>query len=433
MPAPVQSLTPEEVDAYVRERCFEPAGENGLVGVELEWLTVRPADPGAHVDFAAVNAAVAHLNDVAHRGRSGGLPGGGRITYEPGGQVEVSSAPLHSVAEVCTAAAADRAALASALAGEGIALVGLGLDPVRSPRRVIEGGRYDAMETYFDRAGPEGRRMMCSTAAIQVNVGLGPGEMVERRWRLAHQLGPTLAATFANSPLMHGVPSGWASGRLAAWRSLDRTRQGPVPQDAPPTEAWARYALDAQVMLIRTGDRADRFVPILDPLPFGRWMREGHELGFPTVDDFAYHLTTLFPFVRPRGWLEMRMFDSLPDPWWRVPVAVTAALLFDEEAGETARVVSKAAEGMWSEAARHGLSHLALADAARGAFAAALEALPRIGADPPTARAAADFFDRYTDRGRCPADDRLQTWTGDGSLHPFDHPIDHTIMEATWT
>src|SRR5207249_2743021 len=83
--------------------------------------------------------------------------------------------------------------------------------------------------------------------------------------------------------------------------------------------------------------------------------------------------------VRPRGWLEMRMFDGLPDPWWRVPVAVTAALLFDEEAGETARVVSKAAEGMWSEAARHGLSHPALADAARGAFAAALEALPRIG------------------------------------------------------
>ena len=152
--------------------------------------------------------------------------------------------------EVCTAAALDRSALASALAGQGIALVGLGLDPARGPRRVIEGGRYDAMETYFDRAGPEGRRMMCSTAAIQVNVGLGPGEMVEHRWRLAHQLGPTLAAAFANSPLMHGVPSGWASGRLAAWRSLDRTRQGPVPQNAPPTQAWARYALDAQVMQV---------------------------------------------------------------------------------------------------------------------------------------------------------------------------------------
>ena len=127
------------------------------------------------------------------------------------------------------------------------------------------------------------------------------------------------------------------------------------------------------------------------------------------------------------------MFDGLPDPWWRVPVAITTSLLFDEEAGETARVVTKAAEGMWSEAARRGLSHPALADAARGAFAAALEALPRIGADPRTARAAAAFFDRYADRGRCPADDRLQAWTEDGSLHPFDDPVDLTIMEATWT
>lgn len=427
MPSSVRTLTTEDVHRHVRERCFQPAGHNGLVGVELEWLTVQPADPGAYTDLAVVKAALS---------QAPGLPGRGRITYEPGGQVELSSLPKHSVAEVCTAASDDASAVASALAGEGIAVVGLGLDPVRPPRRVIEGGRYDAMETYFDRSGPEGRRMMCSTASIQANVGLGPEETVERRWRLAHQLGPTLAAAFANSPLMHGVPSGWASGRLAAWRSLDRTRQGPVPQDAPPAEAWARYALDAQVMLIRTGDRpgeqTSRFVPILEPLPFERWMQEGHELGFPTEDDFAYHLTTLFPFVRPRGWLEMRMFDCLPDPWWRVPVAVTAALLFDEEAGEAARVASEPAEGLWSEAARHGLAHPALAAAARGVFAAALEALPGIGADDLTEAATAAFFDRYAGRGRCPADDRLQEWE-DGSLHPFDHPFDHTIMEATWT
>lgn len=420
MPLTHPTLTIEDVHRYVRERCFAPDGESGLVGVELEWLTLRPTDPAAYVDLTALQAAVAGAPS---------LPGGGRITYEPGGQLELSSLPQGNVAEACAAAAADASVLASALAGEGIALVGVGLDPTRSPRRVIAGGRYDAMEAYFDRTGPEGRRMMCSTASIQTNVGLGPDETVERRWRLAHLLGPTLAAAFANSPLLRGVPSGWASARLAAWRSLDRTRQGPVPQDAPPAEAWARYALQARVMLIRAGRAPGQFVPILEPLPFERWMAEGHELGFPTEDDLAYHLTTLFPFVRPRGWLEMRMFDCLPDPWWRVPIAVTAALLFDEEAGEAARAAAEPAGGLWSEAARHGLSHPALAAAACGAFAAALPALPRVGVDQMTAATTADFFHRYVDRGRCPADDRLRAWADDGSLYPLDHPI----LEATWT
>ena len=423
MPSATPTLSIEDVHRYVRERCFAADGESGLVGVELEWLTLRPADPGAYVDLTAVQTAVA---------RAPSLPGGGRITYEPGGQLELSSLPQPNAAQACAAAAGDASVLASALAADGIALVGLGLDPTRSPRRVIAGGRYDAMETYFDRTGPEGRRMMCSTASIQANVGLGPDATVERRWRLAHLLGPTLAAAFANSPLMHGVPSGWASARLATWRSLDRTRQGPVPQDAPPAEAWARYALRARVMLIRAGGALDQFVPILDPLPFGRWMSEGHELGFPTEDDLAYHLTTLFPFVRPRGWLEMRMFDCLPDPWWRVPVAVTTALLFDEEAGEAARLAAAPAEGLWGEAARHGLSHPALAASARGAFVAALAALPRIGADEIMTATAADFFHHYVERGRCPADDRLQAWADHGSLHPPYHPR-HPILEATWT
>jgi glutamate--cysteine ligase len=417
MPLTAPTLTVDDVHRYVTERCFAPNGPNSLVGLELEWLTLRPAEPSAYVDLADLQDAVA---------RSPDLPGEGRISYEPGGQLELSSLPKATVAEACASAAADAAVVAAVLARNGIALVGMGLDPARSPRRVMEAARYDAMEVYFDRSGPEGRRMMCSTASIQANVGLGPGRTVERRWRLAHLLGPTLAAAFANSPFIHGVPSGWQSARLAAWRSLDRTRQGPVPQDAPAAEAWARYALAARVMLIRA---PGRFVPILDPLPFERWMAEGHELGFPTEEDFAYHLTTLFPFVRPRGWLEMRMFDSLPDPWWRVPAAVTASLLFDEQAGEAARAATERAQGLWSEAARHGLGHPVLADAARGTFAAALEGLPRVGADLSTVNTAAEFFHRYVARGRCPADDRLQAWADHGSLHPPDHPI----LEATWT
>jgi glutamate--cysteine ligase len=420
VPLTTPTLTVEDVHRHVHERCFAASGPNGLVGVELEWLIVHAAAPGGYVDLTTLEGAV---------GRGPRLPSQGRITYEPGGQLELSSLPRGTVAEACGNAAGDAAALATAVSNEGLALVGLGLDPARAPRRVIAGGRYAAMEVFFDRTGPEGRRMMCSTASIQVNVGLGAGPVVERRWRLAHLLGPTLAASFANSPLMHGVPSGWQSARLATWRSLDQTRQGPVPQDAGPAAAWARYALDARVMLIRDGEGG--FTPILDPFPFERWITEGHELGYPTEDDFAYHLTTLFPFVRPRGWLEMRMFDALPDPWWRVPIALTAALLFDDEAGEAARLAAAPAQGMWGAAARHGLSHPVLARAARALFTVALEALPSVGTDQLTASTVADFFHRYVDRGRTPADDRLQAWADHGSMHPVDHTI-ASLGEATW-
>ena len=130
---------------------------------------------------------------------------------------------------------------------------------------------------------------------------------------------------------------------------MDPSRTGPVQRPDPrprrlgsapdPVEEWLRYALDARVMMIRA--TPDRFVPIDGPLgsgqlTFAAWMQRGHELGWPTLDDFEYHLTTLFPPVRPRGWLELRMIDALPDPWWRVAAAVTTALLEDGDAGAAA-------------------------------------------------------------------------------------------------
>jgi glutamate--cysteine ligase len=142
-------------------------------------------------------------------------------------------------------------------------------------------------------------------------------------------------------------------------------------------------------------------------LPFARWIDEGHELGYPTTDDLAYHLTTLFPPIRPHGWLELRMLDMVPDPWWRVAVAVTTALLYDEDAAGRAEATVEAAEGLWLDAARSGLAHPKLQAAAMDIFDAAIEALDRIGCDPVTEAAVGDYADRYVGRGRSPADDTL--------------------------
>ena len=167
-------------------------------------------------------------------------------------------------------------------------------------------------------------------------------------------------------------------------------------------------------MMIRV--TPERFVPIAGPfgsglLTFAAWMERGHELGWPTLDDFEYHLTTLFPPVRPRGWLELRMIDAMPDPWWRVAAAVTTALLEDADAGaEALEAVSAPPRGTgvadhWRSAARHGLADPALRAAAQRVFPAALGALGRMGVDGATVAVAEAFHERFVARGLCPADE----------------------------
>ncbi|HZQ87173.1 MAG TPA: ergothioneine biosynthesis glutamate--cysteine ligase EgtA [Acidimicrobiales bacterium] len=407
MPAHRPELKNDDVAALVREQCFAPSDVD-RIGVELEWLTVDERDathaPSPTRTRAALRSAGALVDDV--------LPAGSRLTFEPGGQLELSSPPATTVADACRTAADDLATARAALRASGLRLVGLGLDPVRPCHRLLDAPRYRAMQEYFDRLGDTGRSMMCRTAAVQVNLGAGHGEQVHRRWHLAHTLGPAFAAAFANSPLDEGMPSGWRSSRLAVWLALDRGRTAPVDDGGHPADAWTRFVLEARVMLIRAD--AHTYVPLDRDLTFAAWMRDGHELGYPTVDDLEYHLTTLFPPVRAKGWLELRMIDALPDPWWRVPVAVTSALLLDDEASSRAGRVGHGVAGLWTEAARHGMAFPALADGARACFALALDALPRVGADTETCDLVAAYNDRYVIHGRSPADDRLEEWAEGG-------------------
>jgi len=396
VPAPTRSLTLADIHDHVRRHCFTPAGPPGRVGVELELLTMTAADPSRRPDPDDLFSVIDHLE----------VPGGGRLTVEPGGQVELSSRPHSRLAEAIEATAAGVEGLRSALDAAGIRTAALGLDPERPSRRIVSSPRYNAMEAYFDGDGGAGLSMMCATASIQVNLDLGDPAELARRWRMAHALGPVLVGAFANSPLAVGVPTGARSSRQQVWAALDRTRSAPALSPLPPADAWARYALAARVMLIPAG--ATEYRPVRENLTFAGWMAEGHALGYPTEADFAYHLTTLFPPVRPKGWLELRMIDALPSPWWQVALAVTTALLNDPEALDTAEHTCRPIVDCWNEAAAHGLSHPGLASAARTCFAAALDALPRLGVDPgPTAA----FADRYVDRGRCPADEVLEAWT----------------------
>ncbi len=395
MPTTHRALTTDDVDEHVRKHCFA-AGTGGRVGIELEWLVV-PVTGDGHCSPRSTGPAVTAATP---------LPGGSRISFEPGGQVELSSPVAPSLAAACTAMAADVDALGAAFTNHGMRLVGLGMDPVRPGRRVLDLPRYQAMEAYFDRLGPEGRRMMRSTASIQVNVDHGRPGRVRERWSLANAAGPTLAATFANSPLSAGRAAGMKSTRLANWWQLDptRTRQ---PSGMDPDD-YARYVLDARVMLVQVAP--GQFETPRSALQFGRWVEQGHELGWPDQGDLDYHLTTLFPPVRPRGWLELRMLDALPDPWWRAATAIVTAVLEDDLAAERARRAVEGTEQLWVEAARYGLDHPDLAAAARECVRAGLDALGRLDVDDETISTAEAFAERYTERRRSPADDILDAW-----------------------
>lgn len=418
MPAPHPVLARDDARRIIAARGFDCASDAPpawQVGIELEWLVVCLDDPRTPAPHELVHA----LADAV-----GPLPGGSRITFEPGGQIELSSPPS-PLDESCDGIARDIAVIGDALARGGVGMVALGLEPGPGRDRAVRSSRYDAMEVYFDAGGLDGRRMMRSTAGAQVNLDFGDPIDGAARWQVAHDIGPMLAAAFANSPFGADGPSGLRSTRLDVWSRIDRTRTAPV--DGAGAAEWAEYALAAGVMLVQTS--AEQHESVWPQLTFDDWIATGHALGWPTVEDLEYHLTTLFPPVRPRGWLELRMLDALPDPWWRVAVAVTTALVQEQALRDSIARAARPTRELWDAASRDALSHPGLANAARVCFAGALESLRATGVESRTVDRVEEFVDRYVARGRCPADDLLDRWRLDGAVIPAPE----NAPEVAWT
>jgi glutamate--cysteine ligase len=413
--APTRTLSAADVIDYVRGSLFTCSIE-GRVGVESEWLPVYEDDPSTYV-------TINRLTDILNPAEP--LPSGALLSFEPGGQIEISSQAGQSAAATCTATASDLGLIRSKLARHGIRLVGVGVDPYRTGCRFLRRPRYDAMEAYFGTTWPEGRVMMKSTCSLHVNLDVSSIDEGAERWRLVHALGPTLAAAFANSAILEGTPSGWRSTRLALWQATDPSRTFPTPPVGDPVGVWSRYALDANVMFICSDGACQ---PLFEPFTFRTWMEEGHPLGFPTVEDLCVHLTTLFPPIRPRGWLELRMIDALPDPWWRVPIALTSAIVYDARAVAAVEAAVAPTADLWAVAARHGMSHPLLSEAARVCFEAAIEAMGRVVVDDESAQLVERYHRKYVLNGRSPADDQLDAWaTGSNLL------IQKTDLEESWT
>ena len=377
---------------YIAAGCLVDA-PLGSVGLEVEGHCHDPADPHRRPSWDEIATVLNFLPD---------LPCGSKVTVEPGGAVELSGPPAGGAVAAIEAMHRDQAVLRSAFADAGLGLVFLGADPLRPPKRINQGARYRAMEQFFgaSRSGAAGAAMMTSTASIQVNLDAGPQDGWAARVRLAHALGPTMIAIAANSPMLVGEFTGWASSRQRVWGQMDSARCGPIlgaSGDDPGTD-WARYALKAPVMMVHDPDAA---VAVTHWVPFADWVDGRVLLGDrrPTIADLEYHLTTLFPPVRPRQWLEIRYLDSVPDAYWPAVVFTLVALLDDPVAADIAAEAVEPVGTAWDTAARVGLRDRRLYEAANKCVAVAADMAPAGLTE------AMQRLVRNVEQGRCPGDD----------------------------
>ncbi|MUL64750.1 ergothioneine biosynthesis glutamate--cysteine ligase EgtA [Mycobacterium sp. CBMA 234] len=344
-------------------------GPVGRVGIELEAHCFDLSDLTRRPSWDELSAAVESVPP---------LPGGSAITMEPGGAIELSGPPLAGAGAAVAAMQADQVVVREALRRRGLGLIQLGVDPLRPQARVNPGGRYRAMEAFFAAGGTgaAGAAMMTSTASLQLNLDAGPRDGWADRVRLAHALGPTMIAVSASSPMLGGEFTGWQSSRQRIWGQLDTARCGPIlgASGDDPASDWARYALKAPVMLVHTPEAE----PVTEWVPFADWADGLTLLGGrrPTEADLAYHLTTLFPPVRPRGWLEIRYLDAVSDDLWPAVVFTLVAMLDDARLSQIAWEATESVATAWDQAARVGLADPRLQAAAQRCVEAAADVAP---------------------------------------------------------
>jgi glutamate--cysteine ligase len=340
----------------------------------------------------------------------GAAAGRSAVTLEPGGQLELSGPPAPDILTAVAGLRRDGQGTRLALARQRLGLAYTGADPLRAPRRVNPRPRYQAMEQHYAATGrgAAGAVMMTSTAALQVNLQGGPRPDWPQRVARAHRLGPTLVAISASSPWLAGRDTGWQSARQRAWAGLDPRACGPVPgcvapgadaDDAlDPASAWASYALRAPVAFVcRDGGGA---AAVRAPVSFAEWasgmiLLDGRR---PTAADLDTHLTTLFPPVRLRGYLELRYLDMTPPRWWPAVAAVATTLMDDPVAADLATEATEPTALLWAQAAQFGLRHPQLARSARRCLAIAAGRVPA-GLAP-----AVDDLAELVESGRCPGD-----------------------------
>ncbi len=272
--------------------------------------------------------------------------GQGAISLEPGGQFELSGAPVETIHQTCREGNAHLAQLREIAEPLGIRFLGLGGSPkwtlAETPK--MPKSRYEIMTRYMPKVGTKGLDMMYRTCTIQVNLDFESEADMRRKMQVSLKLQPLATALFANSPFTDGRPNGLQSWRGDIWRDTDNQRSGLLDFCFSPDFGFADYvdwALDVPMyFVIREGRYIDMTHMTFRDFMAGKAHNEVPD-GMPTMGDWANHLSTLFPDVRLKRFLEMRGADG--GPWRRICAlpAFWVGLLYDDAALDAAEDLTR--------------------------------------------------------------------------------------------
>ena len=265
---------------------------------------------------------------------------GANISLEPGGQLELSGAPLETIHQTCDEVNDHLRDVKSISELIGVGFIGLGAAPgwKHEDMPVMPKGRYKLMTSYMDKVGTLGKAMMYRTCTVQVNLDFGSEADMVQKLRVGLALQPVATALFANSPFWEGKPNGHKSWRSRIWRDLDPARTGMLPfvfEDGFGFERWVDYALDVPMYFVyRDGKYIDALGQSFRDFMKGKLPALPGEM--PTLSDWADHLTTIFPEARVKQFLEMRGADG--GPWRRICAlpAFWTGIMYDQSSLDAA-------------------------------------------------------------------------------------------------
>jgi glutamate--cysteine ligase len=428
----------EQLAEYLAEGC-KPK-EDWRIGTEHEKFgyTADTLKPLPYEGKASIRAVLEGLRDsfgwapVEEGGKIIGLEkNGANVSLEPGGQLELSGAPLETIHQTCDEVNEHLRQVRDVAEKIGVEFIGLGAAPIwhYEDMPMMPKGRYRLMTDYMDRVGTMGKTMMYRTCTVQVNLDFSSEADMVQKMRVALALQPVATALFANSPFLDGAPNGHKSWRSRVWRDLDADRTGTLPfafEDGFGFERWVEYVLDVPMYFVyRDGKYIDALGQSFRDFMKGALPALPGER--PTLSDWADHLTTVFPEARVKKFIEMRGADG---GQWRRLCALPAfwvGLMYDQAALDAAWDLVKSWDAETREALRVEASVSALQaevggikmhDLAREVVAiseAGLKARARPGAGgliPDETHFLSALKDSI-DTGKVPADELLDHYNGD--------------------
>ncbi len=348
------------------------------LGTEHEKFVYRKTDFSAP-SYDAPDGICTVLTELAKHGwedvREGatliGLKRGmASVSLEPAGQLELSGAPLETVHDTCRETGTHLTLCAEVGDALGLGFMGHGFDPIhrRDELPIMPKGRYDIMRNYMPKVGELGLDMMLRTCTVQVNLDYSSEADMIQKFRVSLALQPIATALFDNSPFKEGKPNGYKSYRSHIWTDTDKNRTGMLPfvfEEGFGFERYGHYMLDVPMYFVyRDGKYINCAGRSFRDFMVGKLPELPGEL--PTLDDWKDHLSTAFPEVRLKNYLEMRGADA--GPWARICAlpALWVGLLYDQSALDAAWDLVKDWTAQEHQALRDDVPRLGLAAPFRG-------------------------------------------------------------------